>query len=246
MNILLLGYGKMGKTIEQTALKRNHRITCKISTNNSAESQNISSEKVDIAIEFTKPGVAYNNIKFCIKNNIPVVSGTTGWLDKKEEIDKLCKENDGSFFYASNFSIGVNLLFHFNKLIASMMNNYLQYNVSLEEIHHTEKLDAPSGTAISLVNDILESIDRKKKWVNVKNSSGSSYSKSDEVIIASKRENNVPGTHIIKYDSDVDSIEIKHTAHSREGFAEGAVLAAEWIIGKKGVFGMEDMLGLDT
>ena len=244
MNILLLGYGKMGKTIEQTALKRNHRITCKINANNSSELQNISSEKVDVAIEFTKPGAAYGNIKFCIENNIPVVSGTTGWLDKKEEIDKLCKKNGGSFFYASNFSIGVNLLFHFNKLIACMMNNYLQYDVSLEETHHTEKLDAPSGTAISLVNDIIGSIDRKKKWVNVKSSSGSS--KSEEVIIVSKRENNIPGTHIIKYDSDVDSIAIKHTAHSRVGFAEGAVLAAEWMIGKKGVFGMEDMLGLDT
>ncbi|MBW8050405.1 MAG: 4-hydroxy-tetrahydrodipicolinate reductase [Cytophagales bacterium] len=246
MNILLLGYGKMGKAIEQTALKRDHRITCKINANNSAELQDISLENIDVAIEFTKPGAAYGNIKFCIEKNIPVVSGTTGWLDKKKEIDKLCKENDGSFFYASNFSIGVNLLFHFNKLIARMMNNYLQYNVSLEETHHTEKLDAPSGTAISLANDIIGSIDRKKKWVNVKSSSGSGSSKSEEVVIVSKRENNVPGTHIIKYDSDVDSIEISHSAHSRKGFAEGAVLAAEWMIGKKGVFGMEDMLGLDT
>lgn len=244
MNILLLGYGKMGKAIEQIALKNDYRLICKINSKNRDKLRDISKGSIDVAIEFTQPEAVFENIKFCIEKNIPVVSGTTGWLDKKEEIEEFCIKKGGTFFYASNFSIGVNLVFHFNKLIAGMMNNYTQYDVSLEEIHHIHKVDAPSGTAITLANDIIGAIDKKKKWINVKNSSGSS--KSEEVIIVSKRENNVPGTHIVKYNSIVDSIEIKHTAHSREGFALGAVLAAEWIAGKKGVFGMEDMLGLDT
>ncbi|MBX9852620.1 MAG: 4-hydroxy-tetrahydrodipicolinate reductase [Cytophagaceae bacterium] len=236
MKILILGYGKMGKTIEQIAINRSHTVPFKIDVNNRQELDNIDNTKVDAAIEFSSPESAYENVKFCIEKNIPVVCGTTGWLEKKKEIEKLCMEKGGAFFYASNYSVGVNLFFHFNKILAKIMKGYPSYEVSMEEIHHTEKKDAPSGTAITLAEGVLESYTDKKKWVNQETKNKA------ELSIISKRIEKVPGTHTIFYNSPVDTIEIRHTAHSRQGFAEGAVIAAEWLKGKRGVFGMDDML----
>lgn len=236
MKILILGYGKMGKTIEQIALKRNHTVPYKIDLSNKQELIDLKKEEVDVAIEFSSPESAYENIKICLEKGIPVVSGTTGWLDKKPEIEKLTKDTNGGFFYASNYSVGVNLFFHLNKILARIMKNFPDYGVSMEEIHHTEKKDAPSGTAITLAEGILENLENKNSWIN------SDTNKADELSIISKRIEKVPGTHTIEYSSKIDSIEIKHTAHSREGFAEGSVIAAEWLIGKTGIFGMDDML----
>jgi 4-hydroxy-tetrahydrodipicolinate reductase len=236
MKILLLGYGKMGKAIEQIAVSRNHSIAGKIDSHNQEDLYKIKGDAADVAIEFSQPESAFTNIKYCLENNIPVVSGTTGWLDKKTELDTLCRMKGGAFFYASNYSVGVNLFFHFNKILARIMDSYPEYKVSMEEIHHTEKKDAPSGTAITLAEGILQQSSSKKQWVNT-----SSPLEGDLPII-SKRIDKVSGTHTITYDSGVDSIEIKHTAHSRHGFAEGAIVAAEWLAGKKGVFGMNDLL----
>ncbi|MFN6947175.1 MAG: 4-hydroxy-tetrahydrodipicolinate reductase [Cytophagaceae bacterium] len=239
MRILLIGYGKMGKTIEQIALQRNHTIPYIIDVKNQDDLKKIDGSMVDAAIEFTQPESAYHNVKHCIENNIPIVSGTTGWLEKKVELENLCRSNGGTFFYASNYSIGVNLFFHFNKILARIMNDYPQYEASMEEIHHTEKKDAPSGTAITLAEGLLSNVNRKKQWVN----EGSKNT--DDLAIISKRIENVPGTHSIFYQSDIDTIEIKHTAHNRHGFAEGSVIAAEWIQGKTGVLGMDDMMKLN-
>lgn len=236
MKILILGYGKMGKTIEQIALNRNHTVPYKIDLHNQNALQDIGKEDVDVAIEFSSPESAYKNIRACLEKGIPVVSGTTGWLERKKEIEQLTRETNGGFFYASNYSVGVNLFFHLNKILARIMNNFPEYSASMEEIHHTEKKDAPSGTAITLAEGILENLDRKSGWVNTETR------KEEELSIISKRIAEVPGTHTIDYSSKIDSIEIKHTAHSREGFAEGAVVAAEWLIGKSGIFGMDDML----
>lgn len=236
MRILILGYGKMGKTIEKIALNRNHTVPYKIDLHNSEDLYKINSAGVDVAIEFSQPESAFNNIKYCLEHSIPVVSGTTGWLDKKHELDTICRMNGGAFFYASNYSVGVNIFFHLNKILARIMNNFPEYEISMEEIHHTEKKDAPSGTAITLAEGLIQYIDEKKKWVNEEKS------QKYEVPIISKRIEKVPGTHTIFYNSPVDTIEIKHTAHTREGFAEGAVIAAEWVQGKKGIFGMNDML----
>jgi 4-hydroxy-tetrahydrodipicolinate reductase len=236
MRIMLIGYGKMGKTIEQIALKRGHTIPVKIDVTNGADLKNITSKEVDAAIEFTQPESAFENIKQCIENGIPVVSGTTGWLDRKPEIEALCKTKGGAFFYASNYSVGVNLFFHFNKYLAKIMNNHPEFEVSTEEIHHTAKKDAPSGTGITLAEGILENIGRKQKWVN------SETTNPGELSIVSKRIDPYPGEHSVFYNSPIDSIVITHTAHSREGFATGAVMAAEFIAGKKGIFGMDDML----
>lgn len=226
----------MGKTIEQIALKRNHTVPYKIDVSNKQTLIDLKREEVDVAIEFSSPESAFENIKICIEKGIPVVSGTTGWLDKKPEIEQLTKEKNGSFFYASNYSVGVNLFFHLNKILAGIMNNFPEYSVNMEEIHHTEKRDAPSGTAITLAEGVLEKLNRKNTWVNEETD------KKEELSILSKRIAKVPGTHTVEYSSNIDSIEIKHTAHSREGFAEGSVIAAEWIIDKKGIFGMDDML----
>lgn len=237
MNILILGYGKMGKAIEEIALDRGHTITHKININNIKALKFINPEEVDVAIEFSQPDAAFDNIKYCVENKIPVVSGTTGWLDRKPEMDQICIDNNGSFFYASNFSLGVNILFRLNSYLASLLKNYPDYQAEITEIHHTEKLDSPSGTAISLAENLLKEITRYKKWVN------NSEAKEDELSIESKREENVPGTHIVKYSSDIDEISIKHTAYGRTGFALGAVLVAEWIKDKQGVFTMKDFLG---
>ena len=233
---MLIGYGKMGKTIEQIALGRGHTVPYKIDVSNITDLAKITSKEVDAVIEFTQPESAFTNIKQCIENGIPVVSGTTGWLEKKPKIETLCKTKGGAFFYASNYSVGVNLFFHLNKYLAKIMNNHPEYSISTEEIHHTAKKDAPSGTAITLAEGILENIERKRLWINEE------VSDNDALSIVSKRIDPYPGEHTIIYSSPIDNIEIKHTAHSREGFATGAVLAAEFIAGKKGIFGMEDML----
>ena len=238
MKIALFGYGKMGKEIEQIALLRGHEIVLKIDLNNI---KNISKEdlkKCDTAIEFSTPANAMVNMKKCFDAGIPVVVGTTGWYDKLEEVKKICEEKNGCLFYASNFSIGVNIFFKVNEYLAKVMNNYPDYNISMEEIHHVHKLDSPSGTAISLANQIIENNKRKKKYVNTKTE------KADELEIISKREDEVPGTHTVKYFSSIDDIEIKHTAHNRKGFAMGAVLATEFVKGKKGIFGMNDLMQL--
>lgn len=240
MNILLLGYGKMGRTIEAIAKKHNHNIAGKINEDNLKDLPQFNSTNTDVAIEFSQPNAAFDNIKYCIEQNIPVLSGTTGWLDKKPEIEKLCLDKNGTFFYASNYSIGVNLFFKLNAQLAELMKSFESYNVEIEEVHHTEKKDSPSGTAISLAEDILEKIEGKAQWIN------KPYGGKQDLVINSLRENNVPGTHTVKYSSAVDDIEIKHTAHSREGFAKGAVLVAEWIKDKKGVLNMNDFLNANS
>ena len=236
MNIALVGYGKMGKAIEQIALGRGHHISAKIEFSNKEEVSLLTPATTDVAIEFTQPESAFENIKACLEQGIPVVSGTTGWLAHKEEIEQLCQEKKGAFFYASNFSIGVNLFFSINKTLAKLMNDFQSdYEVSMEEIHHIHKLDEPSGTAITLSEGITEGFDKKKGWQL-------SNEKEDLIHIKAVREGEVPGTHIINYSSDIDQIEIKHEAFNRKGFSTGAVVAAEWLKGKEGIFGMNDLL----
>jgi 4-hydroxy-tetrahydrodipicolinate reductase len=240
MKIALLGYGKMGKEIEQIALQRNHTVDLIIDANNANDYSLTDLKKVDAAIEFSTPESSVSNIYKCFEAGIPIVVGTTGWLDKLDEVKKICSQKSQTLFYASNYSVGVNLFFKFNEYIAKMMNNYPEYNVSIEETHHVHKLDAPSGTAISIANQIIENNSLKKRWVN-------DYSdKPEELQIISSRLEEVPGTHVVSYSSSVDEIEIIHTAHNRKGFAKGAVLAAEWIQGKKGVFSMADMLHIPS
>lgn len=233
MNILLVGYGKMGKTIERIALERGHRIAGKIDVDNVHELDTV---QADVAIEFSHPDAAYNNVRKCILRKIPVVCGTTGWLDRRGEIEKLTRENDSTFFYASNYSLGVNLFFKLNEQLARMMNQFSAYDVNISEVHHVEKKDAPSGTAITLAEGVLKHLHRKKKWTKIVNGG------TDEIEIQSFRIDDVPGTHVIKYSSAIDDIEIKHTAHTREGFALGAVMVAEWIKGRKGVLNMDEFL----
>ncbi len=236
MNILILGYGKMGRAIEEIAEERGHTIKHKININNTQALKYIDPSEIDVAIEFTQPDAAFGNVKYCIENSIPVVCGTTGWLDKMPEVKKLCEERNGTFFGTSNFSLGVNLFFRLNKLLAQLMNHHPNYEVEITEIHHTGKKDAPSGTAITLAEGIIQEIAAKKKWVNEETGDKKA------VPIISKREADVPGTHIVKYVSNTDDIEIIHTAHSRAGFALGAVLVAEWILDKKGVLTMDDFM----
>ena len=236
MKILLLGYGKMGKTIEKIAIERGHTISGRIDINNRGEMDEIGSEGVDVAIEFSAPEAAYHNITYCLKRGWPVVSGTTGWLNYRPEIELLCQETNGAFFYASNYSIGVNLFFKLNKHLARLMNGQ-GYEPSMTEIHHIHKLDAPSGTAITLAEGVLEEIENLEDWKLAPDDS------EGFLQITSERKGEVPGTHIMRYESEVDSIEIIHTAHSRKGFAVGAVVSAEWLSGKHGVFGMNDLLG---
>ncbi|MDB2462493.1 4-hydroxy-tetrahydrodipicolinate reductase [Algibacter sp.] len=233
MNIALLGYGKMGKTIEQIAIKRGHNVVLTIDKGDT----DYDITKADVAIDFSIPTVAYNNISNCINNNVPVISGTTGWLDKYDDAVALCKEKKGAFIYASNYSLGVNIFFELNKTLAKMMSALKQYNVSMEEIHHTQKLDAPSGTAISLANGVIEQHDGYNNW--------KLEEKGEQTIpITAKRIEDIPGTHTVTYESEVDTINIEHIAHTRQGFALGAVVAAEWIAGKAGVFTMNDVLNI--
>ena len=238
MKITLSGYGKMGKEIEKIALQKNHTITAIL---DKLEDWEIYRENIsisDVIIDFSQPDVIISNIKQAFIFNIPIVVGTTGWNNKKEEIHQLCLANDQALFAASNFSIGVNIFFEINTLLAKFMDHYPEYQSSIEEIHHTRKLDKPSGTAIELANQIIEKISRKNKWIL------ESEGKSSDLSILSKRIADIPGTHQITYSSEVDQIEIKHTAKSRKGFATGAVIAAEWLIDKKGYFGMKDLLGI--
>ncbi len=237
MKIAIIGYGKMGKTIDQLATGMGHEIVLKIDQNNQDDFIKANLQQADVAIEFSNPESAFENLSKCIQAGTPVISGTTGWLDKKEAIEVLCKEKNGAFLYASNFSIGVNIFFELNAFLAKMMNQQNQYDPSMVEIHHTQKLDAPSGTAITLAENILQEVRRKSYWINDQSETD------NQLSIISERVDKVPGTHTIKYESSVDSIEIKHVAHSREGFARGAIQAAEWIVGKQGCFGMKDVLG---
>jgi 4-hydroxy-tetrahydrodipicolinate reductase len=233
MKLLLVGYGKMGKTIERIALERGHEIAGRIDIDNQHEFDTVTA---DAAIEFSHPDAAFNNVKRCLERRIPVVCGTTGWLARKPEIEAFTKAVNGSFFYASNYSLGVNIFFRLNEQLARMMSSFSSYNVSMEEIHHTEKKDAPSGTAITLAEGVFRHHSQKRSWVNKDTAAP------EEIGIRSLRIDQVPGTHLVKYSSPIDDIEIKHTAHTREGFASGAVMVAEWIRDKKGILTMDDFL----
>jgi len=237
MKIALIGYGKMGKAIEEIAVNRGHEIVLKIDEYNLADFNKKNMAEAHVAIEFTGPHSAYDNVKKTLEFDVPLVCGSTGWLEKLGEIKKLCSERKGTFIYASNFSVGVNIFFEINKRLASLMAPQKDYEVQVTEIHHTQKKDAPSGTAITIAEQILENLKRKKSWVN------QISDKTDELEIISERIDPAAGTHKVRYSSAVDDIEIIHTAHSRQGFALGAVLAAEYIQDKKGIFTMKDVLG---
>lgn len=240
MQILILGYGKMGKIISEIAESRGHHIVAKINIENVGDLKSIDPKTVDVAIEFSQPESAYGNISWCLERDIPVLSGTTGWLTKRGEIESLCNERQGTFFYASNYSIGVNIFFRVNRFLSRLMKDQADYSVSMEEIHHTEKKDAPSGTAITLAEGVLDNISRLSGW---KLANDPSRTDSD-LPIAAKRIDPAPGTHVVTYSSEIDDIEIRHTAHSRKGFAMGAVLVAEWLQNKKGILSMEEFLSL--
>lgn len=235
MKIALIGYGKMGKTIEQIALQRGHQIVSIIDINNTADFDSEAFRSADVAIEFTTPATALNNYMRCFAANVPVVSGTTGWLDHLDEVKAKCEQEGKTFFYASNFSVGVNIFFALNRYLAKIMNNFPAYDVRMTEVHHIHKLDAPSGTAITLAEGILEHIDRKKRWTL------ETAEQPTDLPIHAIREGEVPGIHEIVYESEADTICIKHDAKSRAGFALGAVIAAEFTAGKKGFLGMNDL-----
>ena len=234
MKIALLGYGRMGQAIEKIALERGHEIVLRKDEFNTYEGLS----NADVAIDFSIPAVAVSNISSCFHENVPVISGTTGWLEHYDEMVSLCKEKNGAFISSSNFSLGVNLFFELNEYLAKMMSKFDTYKVQMEEIHHTQKLDAPSGTAISLAKGVIEN-SLYTNWTLEE-------PKTNEIHIEAKRIGTVPGTHTVTYNSPIDAIEIKHTAHNREGFALGAVIAAEWIVGKKGIFTMKDVLNFNT
>ena len=238
MRIALIGYGKMGQAIEAIATAQGHEVVIKIDINNAADLNKENLSKADVAIEFTGPHSAFANVMKCLEIGIPVVCGSTGWLDKWEEVKKYCTQQNGTLIYASNYSIGVNLFFELNTRLAKLMSAYPAYDVTIEEIHHTHKKDAPSGTAITLAEQVLANMPGKKHWVNHLSES------SEDLEIISERIDPAPGTHKIKYTSAVDDIEIIHTAHNRIGFAGGAVMAAAFAINKKGIFGMKEVLGL--
>jgi 4-hydroxy-tetrahydrodipicolinate reductase len=233
MKIALLGYGKMGKTVDKIATERGHEIVLRIDVN--SDKYDIS--KAEIAIDFSTPETAVDNITNCFNHQVPIVSGTTGWLDRYDEMTALCLKSNSAFIYASNFSLGVNLFFALNRQLAKLMNNVNDYKLALEEIHHMEKLDTPSGTAITLAEGIIEVSDKKSWTMDVTNNP-------NQIPIIAKRLPDVPGTHTVSYTSGVDEISIQHKAHNRQGFALGAVIAAEWLHEKKGVFSMKDVLGL--
>lgn len=237
MRIALIGYGKMGKTIEQIALERGHEIVSVIDIDNPNDFQSEAFKSADVAIEFSAPTAAFDNYMKCFAANVPVVAGTTGWLDRMDKIKTICKEEGKTFFYASNYSIGVNIFFAVNKYLAKIMNQFPAYDVSMSETHHIHKLDAPSGTAITLAEGIIEQIDRKKQWRLQQDAQ-----QPDDLVIEDIREGEVPGIHEVHYESDVDYIHIKHSAKSRTGFAIGAVVAAEFTAGKKGFLSMNDLL----
>ncbi len=237
MKIALIGYGKMGHAIEEIALSRGHSIVLAVGIENLEENTIANIQQADVAIEFTGPDSAYENILRCLEAGVPVVCGSTGWLDQLESVRQVCREKEGTFLYASNFSVGVNIFFEVNKRLAALMASHPDYQVRITEIHHTQKKDAPSGTAITLSEQIMEKIHRKKGWVNHISDN------LDELEILSERVDPAPGIHKIDYSSSIDTIEITHTAHNRRGFATGAVLAAEFLFGKKGIYQMSDVLG---
>lgn len=238
MKIALVGYGKMGKAVEEIAMEKGHQIVLRINSKNPDDLNLSNLKKADVAIEFTRPETAVENITTCLKAGLPVISGTTGWLEKSEHVKESVRANNGAFLFASNFSIGVNLFFRLNSYLAKMMSSYPDYEVLVKEIHHTEKKDAPSGTAITLAEQILSNYSFRKEWIN------EPANDPEKLAIISERIDTAPGTHEVTYRSSIDDIQIKHTAHSRKGFAGGAVLAAEFIIGKKGIFTMSDVLGI--
>lgn len=235
MKIALLGYGKMGKEIEAIALQRHHTIVLKVDETNSASITKTDLQQADVAIEFSTPHTVISNIKKCLDAQLPIVIGTTGWYDLFKDIENECQQKNGTIFHSTNFSLGVNIFMKVNSYLAELMNKYTNYDVSMEEIHHIHKLDKPSGTAITLANQVLDKIERKKNW-SITNTN------SQSLFIKDIREGEVPGTHIIKYTSAVDDIEIMHKAHNRQGFALGAVIAAEYIYNKKGIFTMNDLM----
>ena len=236
MNIAIIGYGKMGHEIEKICRERGHNIVCTIDVGEESKFKSEEFKSADVAIEFSSPESALNNYKRAFAANVPVVSGTTGWLDNIDEVKQACEKDGQTFFYASNFSLGVNILFAVNKYLANIMNDFPEYNVQVDETHHIHKLDAPSGTAITIAEGILESLERKKQWKLDKQSND------DDLQINAFREGDVPGIHTIKYESEIDTIELTHDAKSRKGFALGAVVAAEFTANKKGFLGMEDLL----
>lgn len=238
MNVALIGYGKMGKTIEQILIDRGHNVCLIVDKDNLEDLNSDKLKQADVAIEFSNPESAVGNLTRCFETGVPVVCGTTGWLHEKAHVEKVCHELGGGFIYASNFSLGVNIFFEINRLLAKLIGNHPQYDVSITEVHHTAKLDAPSGTAITLADQVLAELPNKTKWVN------HPPQKADELEIKSLRIDPAPGTHTVTYTSAVDDIEIKHTAHNRSGFALGAVLASEFLAGKKGIYTMRQVLGL--
>ena len=243
MNILLLGYGKMGRAIEQVVLERGHQLAGRISQSNRADLDALADDAVDVVIEFSAPEAVVSNLDYCIRRGWPVVCGTTGWLTERTRVEEAVQARGSAFFYASNYSIGVNLFFRLNKTLARFMRRYPSYHVSMTEIHHTEKKDAPSGTAITLAEGLLEHLPHRSRWAVSEKDQPAEGDTTDAVVIDSVHEGNVPGTHVVRFESDVDRIEISHVAHSRQGFALGAVVAAEWLAGRQGVFGMDDLLG---
>ena len=238
MKIALIGYGKMGRAIEAIALERGHTIGLKITSSNRGEFKSTDLSAYDVAIEFSRPEFAVENISYCFDAGVPVICGTTGWSQDLEKVKDECRKKEGSLLYASNFSVGVNIFFELNRKLAFLMKGYPEYNVQLEEIHHSGKKDSPSGTAISLAEDIIKELPTKHKWINELSTD------EDTLSIISHRIDPAPGTHMIKWSSNIDDIEIIHTAHNRKGFALGALLGAEFIIGKKGIFGMKEVLGI--
>lgn len=242
MKIALLGYGKMGQIIERFAEERGHEVVLKISVDNLHELNAENLANADVAIDFSAPDAAVANIYKCFEVKLPVVIGTTGWYGHLQDIKNDCLNSNNTLLYGSNFSVGVNLFFHLNKMLAKLMNNYPAYDVQVEEIHHTQKLDAPSGTAMTIAEDIIEEMDRKTEWVNeVVGTTIPDAFKNEQLLIESHRIENVPGTHTVVYSSEVDEIEIKHTAHSRAGFALGAVIAAEWLQDKQGFYNIANV-----
>ncbi|MCR8559360.1 4-hydroxy-tetrahydrodipicolinate reductase [Mucilaginibacter sp. BJC16-A38] len=244
MKIALLGYGKMGKIIEKIATDRKHEIVLKIDQDNLDDLTAENLQLADVAIEFSTPHTVLSNIEHCLNAGVPIVVGTTGWYNSLPDLKEKYERSSTAMMYASNFSVGVNIFFHVNKVLAKLMNNYPYYEVQVEEIHHTQKLDSPSGTAITIAEGIIENLDSKKDWVKALSVDGEENEinvKNDQLLIESFRIDSVPGTHTVIYDSEVDSIEFKHTAHNRNGFALGAVLAAEWIQDKEGFYSVEDM-----
>lgn len=249
MKIALIGYGKMGKIIEKIALSRKHEIVLTIDHETLHDLTPENLQKADVVIEFTTPGSVLSNIEHCFNANVPIVVGTTGWYEKLPEVKQQCIDGNKSLLWASNFSVGVNVFFHVNKLLAKVMNKYPYYEVQVEEIHHTQKMDSPSGTAITIAEGIINNTDTKNEWVNVLTTDDSGEGTNvaaNQLLIESLRIDSVPGTHTVIYDSEVDSIEFKHTAHNRNGFALGAVLAAEWLHDKKGFYSVEAMFDFNS